>query len=65
LLGWDQYQGKAEVVTPYFPSSGTGQINVVFPVTEVLDEAGHAVTSLNLKTLKDPSAVYAAGASRL
>jgi hypothetical protein len=65
LLGWDQYQGKAEVVTPYFPSSGTGQINVVFPVSPVTDEAGQAITSLNLKSLKDPSAVYAAGASRL
>jgi 3,4-dihydroxyphenylacetate 2,3-dioxygenase len=65
LLGWDQYQGKAEVVTPYFPSSGTGQINVVFPVSPVKDEAGQLLTSLNLKTLKDPSAVYAAGASRL
>jgi 3,4-dihydroxyphenylacetate 2,3-dioxygenase len=65
LLGWDQYQGKAEVVTPYFPSSGTGQINVVFPVSPVTDEAGQLLTSLNLKTLKDPSAVYAAGASRL
>lgn len=32
-LGWDQYQGKGEVVTDYFPSSGTGQTNVVFPVT--------------------------------
>ncbi|CDM25713.1 3,4-dihydroxyphenylacetate 2,3-dioxygenase [Castellaniella defragrans 65Phen] len=31
-LGWDQYRGKAEVVTPYFGSSGTGQINVVLPV---------------------------------
>jgi len=31
-LGWDKYQGKAEVITPYFPSSGTGQINMVFPV---------------------------------
>jgi len=29
-LGWDQYQGKAEVLTPYFPSSGTGQTNVQF-----------------------------------
>jgi hypothetical protein len=65
LLGWDQYQGKAEVVTPYFPSSGTGQINVVFPVNPVTDEVGQAITSLNLKSLKDPSAVYAAGASRL
>ena len=32
VLGWDQYEGKAEVVTPYFGSSGTGQINVVFPI---------------------------------
>ena len=32
VLGWDSYRGKAEVLTPYFGSSGTGQINVVFPV---------------------------------
>jgi 3,4-dihydroxyphenylacetate 2,3-dioxygenase len=32
-LGWDRYDGRAEVVTPYFGSSGTGQINAVFPVT--------------------------------
>lgn len=32
-LGWSAYDGKAEVVTPYFGASGTGQINVVFPVT--------------------------------
>jgi 3,4-dihydroxyphenylacetate 2,3-dioxygenase len=31
-LGWDAYAGKCEVVTPYFPSSGTGQTNVIFPV---------------------------------
>lgn len=31
-LGWDRYQGRCEVVTPYFPSSGTGQTNVIFPV---------------------------------
>ena len=31
-LGWDRYRGKAEIVTPYFGSSGTGQINAVFPV---------------------------------
>lgn len=29
-LGWDAYKGKGEVVSPYFPSSGTGQVNVVF-----------------------------------
>ncbi len=32
-LGWDQYQGYGEVVTEYFPSSGTGQTNVVFSLT--------------------------------
>jgi 3,4-dihydroxyphenylacetate 2,3-dioxygenase len=32
-LGWDRYDGKVEVVTPYFGSSGTGQINAIFPVT--------------------------------
>ena len=31
-LGWDEYKGKVEVVTPYFGSSGTGQINAIFPV---------------------------------
>ncbi|MNO60657.1 3,4-dihydroxyphenylacetate 2,3-dioxygenase [compost metagenome] len=32
-LGWSKYDGKADVVTPYFGSSGTGQINAIFPVT--------------------------------
>jgi 3,4-dihydroxyphenylacetate 2,3-dioxygenase len=32
-LGWSDYDGKAEVVTPYFGASGTGQINAIFPVT--------------------------------
>lgn len=32
VLGWDQYQGKAEIVTDYFPSWGSGQINAVFPL---------------------------------
>jgi 3,4-dihydroxyphenylacetate 2,3-dioxygenase len=31
-LGWDRYSGKVEVLTPYFASSGTGQINAVFPL---------------------------------
>ncbi|WP_372602764.1 3,4-dihydroxyphenylacetate 2,3-dioxygenase [Actibacterium sp.] len=31
-LGWDKYTGKCEIVTDYFPSSGTGQVNVLFPV---------------------------------
>ena len=29
-LGWDKYRGKGTVITEYFPSSGTGQTNVVF-----------------------------------
>jgi len=31
-LGWDHYDGRVEIITPYFPSSGTGQVNAVFPV---------------------------------
>jgi len=31
-LGWDKYNRPVEVITPYFPSSGTGQINAIFPV---------------------------------
>jgi len=33
LLGWSAYDAPAEIVTPYFGASGTGQINAVFPVT--------------------------------
>ncbi|WP_326539547.1 3,4-dihydroxyphenylacetate 2,3-dioxygenase [Pseudorhodoferax sp.] len=40
VLGWSAYDGKAEVITPYFGASGTGQINVVFPVTP---QDGHAI----------------------
>jgi len=32
-LGWSAYDAPAEVITPYFGASGTGQINAVFPVT--------------------------------
>lgn len=32
-LGWSNYGGQAEILTPYFAASGTGQINAVFPVT--------------------------------
>lgn len=32
-LGWDSYTGRGELIGEYFPSSGTGQANVVFPVT--------------------------------
>lgn len=33
-LGWDKYKGKAEQIGEYFPSSGTGQVNVVFSVDD-------------------------------
>ena len=39
-LGWSAYDGRAEVITPYFGASGTGQINAIFPVTP---QDGHAV----------------------
>lgn len=38
-LGWSEYAGRAEIITPYFGASGTGQINAVFPVTPVRGEA--------------------------
>lgn len=31
-LGWSRYRERVEIVTPYFASSGTGQVNAVFPV---------------------------------
>jgi 3,4-dihydroxyphenylacetate 2,3-dioxygenase len=31
-LGWDRYRGKVEILTDYFGSSGTGQVNAVFPI---------------------------------
>jgi 3,4-dihydroxyphenylacetate 2,3-dioxygenase len=33
LLGGRAYDQSVEIVTPYFGSSGTGQLNAVFPVT--------------------------------
>ena len=32
LLGWDKYDGKVEFITELFASSGTGQVNPVFPL---------------------------------
>ncbi len=42
-LGWHHYDRGVDVVTPFFPSSGTGQINAVFPVSPMpadLDDIG-------------------------
>jgi len=33
-LGWDRYTGRGEVLSDYFPSSGTGQVNVMFTLPE-------------------------------
>ena len=33
LLGGRDYASGVEIITPYFGSSGTGQINAIFPVT--------------------------------
>jgi 3,4-dihydroxyphenylacetate 2,3-dioxygenase len=39
VLGWSEYTGQAEIVTPYFGASGTGQINALFPVLPVTGAA--------------------------
>jgi 3,4-dihydroxyphenylacetate 2,3-dioxygenase len=36
LVGWDAYDQPVEIVTDYFASSGTGQINAVFPLPRSL-----------------------------
>ena len=46
-LGWSEYTGRAEIVTPYFGASGTGQLNAVFPVLPV---SGAAVPRLQAST---------------
>ena len=43
-LGWDEYRGRVEVVSPYFGSSGTGQINAIFPVTPLVEPHAEATT---------------------
>jgi 3,4-dihydroxyphenylacetate 2,3-dioxygenase len=37
LLGGRDYTQPVEIITPYFGSSGTGQINAIFPVTPLAD----------------------------
>src|SRR5690606_34574473 len=38
-LGWADYDGRAEILTPYFAAPGTGQISAVFPVTPQTGDA--------------------------
>ncbi|WP_404417341.1 3,4-dihydroxyphenylacetate 2,3-dioxygenase [Marinospirillum sp.] len=58
VLGWSEYDQKAEVVTPYFGSSGTGQINAIFPVSPV---SGQQVPGPQASVTDH----FAAGASRV
>ncbi len=53
-LGWSAYDAPAEVVTPYFGASGTGQINAVFPVTP---QDGGAVPAAVASAARDYSPV--------
>jgi 3,4-dihydroxyphenylacetate 2,3-dioxygenase len=57
-LGWTAYAGPAEILTPYFGASGTGQINVVLPVTP---QSGAAVP----KAVASSAAGYTSVATRL
>ena len=52
-LGWNHYDQGVEIITPYFPSSGTGQINAVFPVSAMPAE---------LSAIGEPSTAALAGA---
>jgi len=48
-LGWSEYAGQAEVITPYFGASGTGQINAVFPVSP---QTGNAIPAAQASAAK-------------
>jgi 3,4-dihydroxyphenylacetate 2,3-dioxygenase len=57
-LGWGEYDAPAEVITPYFGASGTGQLNAVFPVTA---QSGRAIP----KAMASAAEGYTAVATRL
>lgn len=38
MLGWDKYREPAEIITPLFASSGTGQLNAIFPIPQEIKE---------------------------
>jgi 3,4-dihydroxyphenylacetate 2,3-dioxygenase len=60
-LGWSDYDGRAEIVTPYFGASGTGQLNAVFPVTA---QSGAAIPAAVASSAKGYMTAHRA-ASRL
>lgn len=49
-LGWSDYDQEVEVITPYFGSSGTGQINAIFPVSP---QSGSAVPAAQASAGKE------------
>jgi 3,4-dihydroxyphenylacetate 2,3-dioxygenase len=53
-LGWSDYDAPAEIVTPYFGASGTGQINAVFPVTP---QSGAAVPAAVASSAQGQAAI--------
>jgi 3,4-dihydroxyphenylacetate 2,3-dioxygenase len=57
-LGWSAYDGRAELVTPYFGASGTGQVNAILPVTP---QSGQAIP----KAVASAADGYTTVASRL
>ena len=38
MLGWDKYAEKVEILTDLFASSGTGQLNAVFPLPSYITD---------------------------
>ena len=53
-LGWSEYTGPAEIITPYFGASGTGQINALFPVTPV---SGRAIPAAQASSAEGYTAI--------
>ncbi|MBQ0960142.1 3,4-dihydroxyphenylacetate 2,3-dioxygenase [Ideonella sp. 4Y11] len=53
-LGWSEYAGPAEIITPYFGASGTGQINALFPVTPV---SGRAIPAAQASSAEGYTAI--------
>ncbi|MDE9435222.1 3,4-dihydroxyphenylacetate 2,3-dioxygenase [Xenorhabdus bovienii] len=50
LLGWDKYDGKVEFLTELFASSGTGQVNAVFPLSDdAVDDAVNEQTTEKIR----------------
>jgi hypothetical protein len=60
VLGWDKYDGKVEFITELFASSGTGQVNAVFPLPARRKEPPCRILSLNVPTTSASRLIYPA-----